>query len=243
MEPQTAKGKIRTTANFHEQRKNHLLSLTLVPVFTVLMCVSAQIRIPVPVIPFTLQVTVAIMSGLLLGARLGFLSQALYLFMGLMGLPVFAGGGGIGYVVTGSFGYLVGFLFCALLGGFLADLADRRTDKVHISYIRILLVSLAALLVCYSFGIVYLYFLSNYYTGYTGTKYSFLVTLAFGTLPYIGKDIVLCLLASELTRRLWRFRYRKTHRGSSTDIPADRTAGCPTKADSIGAPSGPADSM
>jgi biotin transport system substrate-specific component len=160
------------------------------------------------------------MSGLLLGARLGFLSQVLYLFMGLIGLPVFAGGGGIGYVVTGSFGYLVGFLFCALAGGFLADLADRQTDKVHISYIRILLISLAALLVCYTFGIVYLYFLSNYYTGFTGTKYSFLATLAFGTLPYIGKDVVLCLLASELTRRLWRFRYRKVIRDSSAGMSA-----------------------
>ena len=217
MEPKTDNSKMKTAANFHEQRKNHLLSLTLVPVFTVLMCVSAQIRIPVPVIPFTLQVTVAIMSGLLLGGRLGFLSQALYLFMGLMGLPVFAGGGGIGYVATGSFGYLVGFLFCALAGGFLADLADRHTDKVHISYIRILLISLAGLLVCYTFGIIYLYFLSNYYTGFTGTKYSFLTTLAVGTLPYVGKDIVLCLLASELTRRLWRFRYRKINSVVSTD--------------------------
>ena len=199
-----------TTPTFHEKRKNQLLSLTLVPVFTVLMCVSAQITIPVPVIPFTLQVTVAIVSGLLLGSRLGFLSQALYLFMGLMGLPVFAGGGGgIGYVLRGSFGYLVGFLFCALIGGFLADITDRRTNGVHVSYIRILLISLTALAVCYVFGITYLYFLSNYYTGYAGTKYSFVTTLAYGALPFIGKDVVLCFLAAELTRRLWRFRYRR----------------------------------
>jgi len=212
MEPKTANTDLKTTPNFHEKRKNKLLSLTLVPVFTVLMCVSAQIMIPVPVIPFTLQVTVAIISGLLLGSRLGFLSQALYLFMGLMGLPVFAGGGGgIGYVMRGSFGYLVGFLFCAFIGGFLADIADRRTNRVQVSYIRILLISFAALLVCYTFGITYLYFLSNYYTGYAGTKYSFVTTLAYGALPFIGKDIVLCFLAAELTRRLWRFRYRNGH--------------------------------
>jgi len=216
MESKTANLNSKTTPTFHEKRKNQLLSLTLVPVFTVLMCVSAQITIPVPVIPFTLQVTVAIVSGLLLGSRLGFLSQALYLFMGLMGLPVFAGGGGgIGYVMRGSFGYLVGFLFCALIGGFFADLADRRTNGVSVSYIRILLISLTALLVCYAFGITYLYFLSNYYTGYAGTKYSFVTTLAYGALPFIGKDVVLCFLAAELTRRLWRFRYRK---GYSTNM-------------------------
>lgn len=208
MESKIIKNTTESTPNNYQQRKNHLLTLTLVPLFTVLMCVSAQIRIPVPVIPFTLQVTVAIMSGLLLGGKLGFLSQVLYLGMGLMGLPVFAGGGGLGYVFTGSFGYLVGFVFCAMIGGLLADLLDRRTDGVHAAYIRIFLISIIALLICYLFGIVYLYFLSNFYTGYSGTKYTFLTTLAFGSLPYIGKDIVLCLLASELTRRLWRFRYR-----------------------------------
>lgn len=202
--------RVKETPSFHETRKNQLRSLTLVPLFTVLMCVSAQIIIPVPVIPFTLQVTVAIMAGLLLGARLGFLSQVLYLLMGLIGLPVFAGGGGgISYLVRGSFGYLIGFVFCALTGGFLADYLDRRTDGIHVNYLRIMLISLISLLICYLFGIIYLYFLSNYYTGYQGTKYSFITTLAYGTLPYIGKDIVLLFLAAELTRRLWRFRYRR----------------------------------
>jgi len=191
-----------------QKRKRHLRALTLVPVFTVLMCISAQIRIPIPVIPITFQVTVAIVSGLLLGAWLGFLSQALYLFMGLMGLPVFANGGGLGYVFTGSFGYLIGFAFCALAGGFLADRQDLRTDKIHISYFRILPAALISLFVCYVFGILYSYFLTIFYTGYAGNKYAFLATLCFNMLPYIAKDIALCLLAAELTKRLWRFRYR-----------------------------------
>lgn len=195
--------------SFQEKRKGQLLSLTVVPVFTVLMCISAQITIPVPVVPFTLQVTVAIMSGLLLGARLGFLSQLLYLIMGLLGLPVFAGGGGgPGYVFRGSFGYLLGFVFCALAGGFLADRYAKRKTEPGILYARILIISLISLFICYLFGITYLFFLSNYYTGFSGQKYSFITTLAYGALPFIAKDVVLCLLASELTRRLWRFRYR-----------------------------------
>lgn len=201
----------QTAVSFQQKRRKQLLSLTLVPIFTVLMCVSAKIVIPVPVIPITLQVTVAIMSGLLLGGRLGFLSQALYLFMGLIGLPVFASGGGIGYVVSGSFGYLVGFLFSALVGGILADLLDKRNGGKNVSFVYILLISIISLFVCYLFGITYLYFLSNYYTGYAGTKYSFYTTLAYGALPFIGKDIVLCVLASELTRRLWRIRFRGFH--------------------------------
>lgn len=231
--------KNKSSLSFRESRKNRLLALTLVPLFTVLMIVSAKIVIPVPVIPITLQVTVAIMSGLLLGARLGFLSQLLYLFMGLMGLPVFARGGGIGYVVTGSFGYLVGFAFCALTGGILADMLDRRTNKVRVSYVRILLISFTALIVCYLFGITYLYFLSNFYTGFAGTKYSLMTTLAYGALPFIGKDILLCVLAAELTRRLWRFRFRavSVQNGEYKETaPADA-------AEAIQARSGPADAV
>ena len=107
-------------------RKKHLLSLALTPLFTVLMIVSAKISIPMPILPITFQVTAAILSGLLLGARLGFLSQVLYLIMGLAGLPVFTKGGGIEYVFSGSFGYIIGFCFCALFGGLLADWSDKK---------------------------------------------------------------------------------------------------------------------
>jgi biotin transport system substrate-specific component len=203
-------------STFHEQRKNYLLSLTLVPIFTVLMCVAARISIPVSIIPITFQITVAIMSGLLLGGRLGFLSQALYLFMGLMGLPVFTSGGGLGYIFLGSFGYLIGFVFCALLGGFLADRLDRHTDKIHAPYLWILIISLISLLLCYAVGVCYTYFLTIFYTGYAGNKYAFLATLSFTMIPYIIKDTLLCFLAAELTRRLWRFRYRG-RRAQKTD--------------------------
>lgn len=225
MSKPVAEKTITKPVSYLESRRNQLTAITLVPVFTVLMCISAKISIPTPVIPVTLQITAAILSGLLLGARLGFLSQALYIFMGLMGLPVFSRGGGIGYIVTGSFGYIIGFAFCALAGGFLADRIDRKYQGSKVPYREILLIAGAALLVDYLIGILYLYFLSNFYTGYAGTKYSFLTTLVYGALPFIAKDIALCVLASELTRRLWRFRFRgmkKASKGKASDssIPA-----------------------
>jgi len=221
VKPKTSVSKTEKGQAFHQQRKNYLLSLTLVPVFTVLMCVSARISIPVSIIPVTFQITIAIMSGLLLGAKLGFLSQVLYLVMGLIGLPVFTRGGGLGYIFLGSFGYLIGFVFCALLGGFLADILDRRTDGMHVPYFRILTISLISLLVCYVIGFFYSYFLTIFYTGYAGNKTTFLATLAFNMLPYIVKDILLCFLAAELTRRLWRFRYRGSRLERNPSATAD----------------------
>ena len=196
--------------SFIVKRKNEMMTLTLVPLFTVLMCISAKLTIPIPVIPITLQVTVAIMSGLLLGARLGVMSQVLYVGMGLLGLPVFSSGGGVGYVFTGTFGYLLGFILCAFTGGLLADRLEKKKGTVKVPYLSILPIAIISLLVCYVSGILYLYFLSNFYTGYAGTKYSFLTTLAYGALPFIGKDLLLTILAAELTRRLWRFRRHNT---------------------------------
>ena len=68
--------------------------MTLCALFTVLTAVGAFIKIPIPVVPFTLQFLFTMMAGLLLGGRLGAASVGLYALLGLIGLPIFAEGGG-----------------------------------------------------------------------------------------------------------------------------------------------------
>jgi biotin transport system substrate-specific component len=189
-------------------RKKYLRALALTPLFTVLMIVSAKISIPMPFLPITFQVTAAILSGLLLGSRLGLLSQILYLIMGLAGLPVFTKGGGIEYVFTGSFGYIIGFCFCAFVGGLLSDRIDQIQNRIPPKYSYILLISIISLLVCYLFGVLYLFFLSNFYTGFSGSRDAAIMTLIYGAAPYLLKDIVLTVVAAELARRLWSFRVK-----------------------------------
>ena len=72
--------------------------------FTTLIILGAFIKIPVPVIPFTLQFLFVSLAGLLLGAKYGGLSVFIYAALGLAGLPVFTAGGGITYVVFPTFG-------------------------------------------------------------------------------------------------------------------------------------------
>ena len=94
--------------------RNHILCA----IFTALIAIGAFIRIPVPVVPFTLQFLFTTLAGVLLGSRLGAISVVLYIALGLLGVPVFAEGGGPGYILKPSFGYLPGFaivyfrLFC-----------------------------------------------------------------------------------------------------------------------------------
>ena len=84
--------------------------LVLFALFTALIAIGAFIRIPVPFCPFTLQLLFTMLAGLLLGSRRGAASVAVYVFLGLIGLPVFTSGGGPSYIFQPTFGYLLGFI-------------------------------------------------------------------------------------------------------------------------------------
>jgi len=98
--------------------------LALSALFAALTAVGALITVPLPFspVPVTLQTLFTCLAALLLGAKLGALSQLTYLLLGCAGLPVFAGlRGGAGVLLGPTGGYLVGFVAGALLGGTLAE--------------------------------------------------------------------------------------------------------------------------
>ncbi|MDI4662737.1 biotin transporter BioY [Xanthobacter autotrophicus] len=87
-----------------------------------LLAWSAQVSIPIQPVPITLQSYVLITLAALMGWRFGGLTVAIYLFAGLMGLPVFSGGrSGLGMLTGTSGGFIVGFLLTALLVGWLQE--------------------------------------------------------------------------------------------------------------------------
>ncbi len=90
--------------------------------FSILTAVSAQIAIPVKPVPFTLQTMMVLLSGALLGARNGAYSQLIYIFLGSIGLPVFANGSmGIAILAGPTGGYLLAFPAAAFLTGYLIE--------------------------------------------------------------------------------------------------------------------------
>lgn len=167
--------------------------MTLISLFIVLAVIGGRISVPFFSIPFTLQVLVCLLTGALLGARRALAAQSIYLFMGLMGLPVFALGGGIGYILQPSFGYLPGMLLASVLVGFLSDRIQKKADRRKIPVY--LLINLVGLAVIYTVGVLYLYLIRSFYIG---DSITFIRAIQLGMLPYLITDGFYCLLAAFL---------------------------------------------
>ncbi len=189
-------------------RKTPLRDWILAALFVVLMAVSARITLPIPLVPITLQFTVVALAGLLLGPRMGAVSMAVYLFMGLAGLPVFASGGGIGYVLSPSIGYLVGFIPAAAIIGALARKAPRTGRRP--AFWALLLAVLAGMAVDYVIGVAGLYAVLNLAKG---TPTALLKALQTGTVPFLIGDGTKSVVAATLgvilipvKERIWQQR-------------------------------------
>ena len=92
---------------------------------TLLLTISAKIKIPFYPVPMTMQTFIVLFLGIILGSKIGMLTVSLYLFEGIFGLPVFAGtpekGIGIIYFTGPTMGYLIGFLFAVYFAGSLKN--------------------------------------------------------------------------------------------------------------------------
>lgn len=161
--------------------------ITLISLFAALTAVGAFIRIPIPVVPFTLQYFFCAMAALTLGSRKGMLSQVLYVAVGLIGIPVFTQGGGPQYIFQPTFGYLLGFILGAYVIGRISEKQEKLTVK------SIFLICVLGLGVIYIFGLIYMYIICNFYLA---KAYSVWKVIKIGFLACIGGDLVLTYLIS-----------------------------------------------
>lgn len=167
--------------------------MVLCGVFTTLIAVGAFIKVPVPVVPFTLQFLFTMLAGLLLGGRKGALSVGVYILLGLVGLPVFAEGGGFWYILKPSFGYLLGFMLAAYVTGRMVERKGRLTTG------WVMAVNFLGLFIVYAAGMIYYYVICNYVIDTPiaiGPLFLYCFVLA------VPGDICLCILAAILTVRV-----------------------------------------
>lgn len=155
---------------------------------TALISVCAWVSVP-SAVPFTMQTFAVFLTARVLGSRRALAAVSLYVLLGAIGLPVFAGmQGGLGVLVGATGGYISGFLPAAFIAGLRHS--GKRDGMVDI------ILMILGLLVCYTFGTLW------YALGYLGGMEGIGAALTACVLPYVIPDLLKILLAAAVARRL-----------------------------------------
>ena len=162
-------------------------SLVLVALFAALTAIGAWIQIPVAPVPFTFQVLFVLLAGVMLGAWYGALSQIVYVLLGVIGLPVFAGGtSGLGVLFGPTGGYIFGFILAAFLIGKVNDVLEHNFLIEFVSMVT-------GIMIIYLLGMAQLAVVANL---------SLAEAFIGGALPFIGFDLVKAVIAAVIAQRL-----------------------------------------
>lgn len=151
--------------------------MILVSLFAAITVVGAKISINLPFVPASLQLVFCCFAGVLLGARLGMLSQLIYMIIGLIGIPVFSKPvAGPQYILQPTFGYVLGFVLAAFVVGLIMEHFKNPFAAIF-----------TGIFVDYLVGVSYMFLIVNVYMGKAMTIQT---VLKVGVMPFIAKDII-----------------------------------------------------
>ena len=158
---------------------------------SILLTISAKIKIPFYPVPMTMQTFVVIFMGVAFGWKIGVSTISLYLFEGIIGLPVFAGtpekGVGLAYFTGPTMGYLIGFLFASFIAGYL---------KLKTNMFFVFLKLIFSVSIIYIFGILWL----GNLVGWDKP------ILQLGVKPFLLAELFKISLLTILTKKLIKIR-------------------------------------
>ena len=196
---------MRVTTSIYPTLVNSLLegesqairSLTLILAGTMLLYLSAKLKIPLDPVPISMQTFVVLTLGMVYGWKLGSLTMVAYILEGALGVPVFAGtpekGIGLAYIAGPTGGYLFGFVIAAGVVGYFSE---RGWDRNILLSAITMIIGNVIIYVC---GLMWLYkFLS------------FQLAIKFGLLPFLAGDIFKIFLAALLLPLCWKLLGRRS---------------------------------
>lgn len=168
--------------------QSHLRGLVYAALFGAGTAAGAYVMVPIPPVPITLQTMFLYLAGALLGGRLAALSQLVYLLIGIIGIPVFAGGtGGLGVLFGPTGGYLIGFVPAAyVIGRWNEMIEPRRSWLVALSMV-------VGTIPIYLFGIFELSLVARLHIA---------KALSVGVLPFLIGDGIKIVAATLIARKV-----------------------------------------
>ncbi|MFQ5823353.1 MAG: biotin transporter BioY [bacterium] len=173
--------------------------------FAALTAVGAFIKIPLPYtpIPITLQSLFVILAGSVLGPKFGAMSQLIYLVVGLLGVPIFAHGGGPGYIFQPTFGYLIGFPVGAFVVGYIVWGNRRYQNQSPPTFQRICISNILGVFIIFIFGVTFYFLNINFLVGKKmSLQFVLKTSIAFFIPGDVLKILVSTLMAFKITRVL-----------------------------------------
>ena len=171
--------------------KTKTYDLAYIAIFAVLIAICSWISIPMTV-PFTLQTFGVFMAVGVLGGKRGSLAVLVYILLGAIGVPVFAGfSGGLGILLNNTGGYIIGFLFSALVMWAMESLWGKKPVIQILSMV-------VGLIVCCAMGTIWFMVVYTRTTGAVGIG----TVLGWCVIPFIIPDLVKIALAFVLSRRV-----------------------------------------
>lgn len=168
-------------------RDSRIAQALLVLAGTGLLAISAKIQVPFWPVPMTMQTFVVLVLGLTYGPRLGFATGALYLLEGALGLPVFAKGAGVAYLMGPTGGYLFGFVAAMTVMGLLTTRGWSRTG------LGVLAAMLVGEVLIFAPGVLWLSVAVGLQKG-----------VALGLTPFLVAELFKVLLAAVTLPLVWR---------------------------------------
>ena len=176
----------------NEKLKLATKDLVKIALSIALIVVGSLIKIPIGIVPITLQLFMCFTTTLLL-QRKAFIAIGIYILMGILGLPVFATGGGLSYVFMPTFGYLMGFFFGSIIiGNIIPMLKD---DK----FLNVWLMLLVYEAIVYIFGLGYWAILYKFIVNKELTAYMIFVS---GFLVFLPTDLFFSVLSTYIYKKL-----------------------------------------
>lgn len=172
----------------NKKNRTKTQKMALTAVMAAVLCIIGPMSVPIGVVPLSLTMLVIFFGVYALGMWKAVVSYLVYLGIGLVGLPVFSGfQGGPARLLGPTGGYLIGFVFLALVSGFFID----KFDRWYMSLIGML----TGTLICYGFGTVWLAYQAHL---------SFAEAFAIGVVPFLPGDFIkmaVALVAGPMLRR------------------------------------------
>ena len=165
--------------------------MAYIALFAVIIAICSWLSVPAT-IPFTLQTFGIFLTVGVLGGKRGTLSVLVYLLLGIIGIPVFSGfTGGVGRLLGTTGGYIIGFLFSAMVMWAMEQFLGKQRWVLALSM-------LLGLIVCYVFGTIWFMLVYANTTGQIGVW----TALGWCVFPYIIPDLIKIVIALVLCKRL-----------------------------------------